>query len=140
MQLKFSTEKLLTSPILGKPTPDTHPLRDDDAESDHVMETQYIPSPPVPAGKPLPVSNGIINSNVHQFLYTVSVMHISILYPLMHIVNTLLLPYPLMHIVNTLLLPSHNHISLLLLQYPHLLTPRVLSSVYPYIKNELSVQ
>ena len=58
VQLKFMTEKLVTSPILGKPTPDTHPLRDEDAESDHVMETQYIPSPPVPLGKLHPTSRG----------------------------------------------------------------------------------
>lgn len=43
-----TTEKLATSPILGIQTKDTHPLRDEDAESDHVMHTQFISSPSMP--------------------------------------------------------------------------------------------
>ncbi|KAK7101751.1 nuclear protein MDM1-like isoform X2 [Littorina saxatilis] len=50
-KLKLSTLKLATSPILGIPTPDTHPLRDDDAESDHALHTQFIHTPAVAAVK-----------------------------------------------------------------------------------------
>ncbi|XP_076448116.1 LOW QUALITY PROTEIN: nuclear protein MDM1-like [Babylonia areolata] len=44
-QVKYSTDQLQTSPLLGKPTPDTHALRDEDAESDQVMDTRYIAGP-----------------------------------------------------------------------------------------------
>ncbi|KAL8575486.1 hypothetical protein ACOMHN_013037 [Nucella lapillus] len=48
---KFTTEGLYMSPTLGKPTPDTHALRDETAESDHAMEVHYISSPQMSLAK-----------------------------------------------------------------------------------------
>ncbi|KAK7493951.1 hypothetical protein BaRGS_00014833 [Batillaria attramentaria] len=48
-----SATKLLTSPLLGKPTPDTHPLRDEEASTDYVMDTEYVASPVLPSSPPV---------------------------------------------------------------------------------------
>ncbi|KAI8772033.1 nuclear protein MDM1 [Biomphalaria glabrata] len=44
----YDVSKLATLPTLGRPSDDTHPLRDDMAESDKPLKTQYIVSPPLP--------------------------------------------------------------------------------------------
>ncbi|XP_005097853.1 nuclear protein MDM1 isoform X2 [Aplysia californica] len=50
-QKKYNMDKLLTLPAGGKPSPDTHALRDDVAESDQALVTQYIVSPPLPGSE-----------------------------------------------------------------------------------------
>ncbi|KAH9496353.1 hypothetical protein Btru_010679 [Bulinus truncatus] len=44
----YDVNKLVTLPTLGRPSDDTHPLRDDLADSDKLLQTQYIVSPPLP--------------------------------------------------------------------------------------------
>ncbi|XP_059148579.1 nuclear protein MDM1-like isoform X2 [Physella acuta] len=44
----YNIDTFLTMPTLGQPSNDTHPLRDDSAESDRPMKMKYVISPPLP--------------------------------------------------------------------------------------------
>ncbi|GFR79250.1 nuclear protein MDM1 [Elysia marginata] len=44
-QKPYSLDNLLTMPTLGRPSGDTHPLRDEDSESDRPLQTQYVAVP-----------------------------------------------------------------------------------------------
>lgn len=53
-----SKTKLACNPTFGKPSPDTHPLRDDEASTDRPMLTTFVDTP----AKHLPVENGEVKA------------------------------------------------------------------------------
>ncbi|GFO21284.1 nuclear protein mdm1 [Plakobranchus ocellatus] len=44
----YNLNNLLTMPTLGRPSGDTHPLRDEDSASDRPLQTRYVVSPGLP--------------------------------------------------------------------------------------------
>lgn len=53
-----SKTKFVCDPTFGKPSPDTHPLRDDEASTDRPMLTTFVDTP----AKHLPVENGEVKA------------------------------------------------------------------------------
>ncbi|XP_025107238.1 nuclear protein MDM1-like isoform X3 [Pomacea canaliculata] len=60
---QFTAEK--TSPLYGKPTLDTHALRDDDSLSDRALELQYVSNPSSADISPLKVKRSNFQKSLH---------------------------------------------------------------------------